>query len=110
MVSRRYLRVDIDLDPEPEHFRIPAFVQRQYEFPDLVAMLNNDIAMFRVESGGIPSRQIRPGDLLFVDFSRKLPGFGQPAVFADGTLDIFGCVGEVQGAVVGLFRRLERQV
>ena len=110
MVSTRFLRVDIDFDLEPEDFRVPGFVERQYAVADFAPLIAGDLAMFKVTRRGIPSRQIIPGDLLFVDLKRKQPGFGQPAVFADGTLDVFGLSGEVQGAVVGMFRRVARQV
>ena len=110
MVSGRFLRFDIELDPPVEDFLVPGFVERQYDAADFSPLFTGDLTIFKVTRRGIPSRQIMPGDLLFVDLKRKQPGFGQPAVFADGTLDVFGLSGEVQGAVVGMFRRVARQV
>jgi hypothetical protein len=110
MVSTRFLRVDIDFEMQPEDFSVPGFVERQYHTPDFASLVSGDLTIFKVTRRGIPSRHIMPGDLLFVDLKRKQPGFGQPAVFADGTLDVFGLAGEVQGAVVALFRRVARQV
>ena len=93
-----------------EDFYIPGFVERQYDAADFEPLFSNGLAFFKVAGRGIPGRHIAPADLLFVDLQRKHPGFGQPAIFADGTLDIFACAGDVQGAVVGLFRRVARQV
>ena len=110
MVSTRFLRIDFDFEQQPEDFNVPGFVERQYDATDFSPLFAGDLTIFKVTRRGIPSRQIMPGDLLFVDLKRKQPGFGQPAVFADGTLDVFGMSGEVQGAVVGMFRRVARQV
>lgn len=110
MVSQKFLRVDIDFDPPPEDFRVHGFVERQYDAADFEPLCRKEFAVYRVVLRGIPGRQIIPGDLLFVDLNRKQPGFGQPAVYSDGTLQIFDMTGEVQGAVVGLFRRVATQV
>ena len=110
MVSRSYLRVDIDLGSLQDDFRLPGFVERQYSAEDFAPLFDSGLTIFKVTSRGIHARQIAPGDLLFVDLNRKQPGFGQPAVFMDGTLDIFGCSGDVHGTVVGLIRRVARQV
>lgn len=110
MVCGRSLRLRVDMVPDPDELLIPGFVERQFDAADFTPPFAKELAVYRVTWRGLPERQIVPGDLLFVDLERKQPGLGQPAVFTDGTLQVFSYFGEVQGSVVGVFRRVARQV